>query len=758
MRSFGKLVVYLLLTIGAVVMLMPFAWMIVTSFKLPSEVDVWPPQWGSRNFFSKRTVKVKGGFDAEAEAGTIEGSLREALASVALKQNENVFTLEVDDDLFYRGELHILLEGKPRYGTSNKVDNKTKALIDKIKELSGTMRMMGFRTVNLSSYKRLEDFFKDYFTQSVAEFDRLSLVPKLVATLNKYSTLIEKNGRGLILGLKRVKNQGDRERLKEFFEDVRGNFTLAAEKLKMYSKGSTQSLSYDEIKSISKILEEALRVSPPEVEDPFGRRLLKTLELKILKPVETLKERLDIHDQVIKAYERAQNREIQEKEIVAKFIPLQDRVKIFNKRVKEIPLLSQYLEKIGELESKGYKNFTERFSRKLDDELASYLRSLGFEPDLAYKRVSDLRNAISSVMNVLTESGTDVEEIISDSDTMADIKKKLTALLPESLLLRTQLSRLEVLVPKNVKAGTFVKRLIRESKALSVLRKVYSDSMSELKVIKAPMIVKNVRVKYDKEKYWEIIELVLKRDVPGVYLRDEKYRAAVFFNFKEVWANVFQNYADAWNAAPFGRYYVNTIFVATSTTILEVIMASMAAFAFSILRFRGRDLIFGIFVATMMVPGEVLLVPNYITISKFGWIDTYYALIIPWIVSVFAIFLIRQHFLTLPRELYDAAKIDGCSNWKYLWGIAVPLSKPVIITGALLKFVGSWNAFLWVLIVTNDPKYRTLPVGLYTFRGEAGDVYNQLMAAATFSVLPVIVLFLFAQKYFIRGIARTGLK
>ncbi|MFN4191143.1 MAG: carbohydrate ABC transporter permease, partial [Pseudothermotoga sp.] len=143
---------------------------------------------------------------------------------------------------------------------------------------------------------------------------------------------------------------------------------------------------------------------------------------------------------------------------------------------------------------------------------------------------------------------------------------------------------------------------------------------------------------------------------------------------------------------------------------------------------------------------------------RLGWIDTYYALIIPWIVSVFAIFLMRQHFLTLPSELKDAALIDGCSHFRYLWTIVAPLSKPTIITCALLKFVGSWNAFLWVLIVTNKDRFRTLPVGLQTFSTDVGTVYNQLMAAATFSILPIVILFLFTQKYFIRGVARTGLK
>ncbi|RKX51598.1 MAG: carbohydrate ABC transporter permease, partial [Thermotoga sp.] len=254
------------------------------------------------------------------------------------------------------------------------------------------------------------------------------------------------------------------------------------------------------------------------------------------------------------------------------------------------------------------------------------------------------------------------------------------------------------------------------------------------------------------------ISVEFEEGVNPIWFEDEEYNVKVRFTFTDLLKNIFQNYVDAWKAAPFARYYINTVFVALTTTVMEVIFAAMAAFAFAKLNFFGKNVIFIAFLSTMMVPMEVLLVPNYITLAKFGWLDTYYALIVPWTVSVFAIFLMRQHFMSLPNELYDAAKIDGSSDWRFLWSIMVPLSKPVIITAALLKFVGSWNAFLWVLIVTKSPEVRTLPVGLQNFSSEVGTLYNQLMAASTFSILPVIILFLFAQKYFIRGIARTGLK
>jgi multiple sugar transport system permease protein len=281
--------------------------------------------------------------------------------------------------------------------------------------------------------------------------------------------------------------------------------------------------------------------------------------------------------------------------------------------------------------------------------------------------------------------------------------------------------------------------------------------MGELDLSEKPEIVDKVYYRgrlSDSNKSFEIVF----KDISAVWFKDDVSYGRVNYTLGEVFLNFFQNYVDAWNAAPFGRYYFNTVFVAIVTTVLEIIFAAMAAFAFAKMEFFGKKFIFSLFLATMMVPGEVLLVPNFITLTNLGWIDTYYALIVPWVVSVFAIFLLRQHFMTIPDELYDAAKIDGMNKWKFLWGVMVPLSKPAIITGALLKFVGSWNSFLWVLIITKSPEYRTLPVGLQNFSSATGTEYNLLMSAATFSIIPVVVLFLVTQKYFIAGISRSGLK
>lgn len=218
------------------------------------------------------------------------------------------------------------------------------------------------------------------------------------------------------------------------------------------------------------------------------------------------------------------------------------------------------------------------------------------------------------------------------------------------------------------------------------------------------------------------------------------------------------NYVTAWKAAPFGRYFINSIVITVATTIGELITTILAAFAFSRLKFWGRDTLFTVLLATMMIPGEMLLIPNYVTLSQLNWIDRYEALIVPWIVSIYAIFLLRQYFLGIPQELYYAARIDGSRDWGYLWRIMAPLSRPALVTIALLKAIGSWNAFLWPLIVTNSAEMRTLPVGLTAFTSETNTDYELLMAATTMIVLPMIALYAFLQRHIVEGISRGGLK
>lgn len=219
------------------------------------------------------------------------------------------------------------------------------------------------------------------------------------------------------------------------------------------------------------------------------------------------------------------------------------------------------------------------------------------------------------------------------------------------------------------------------------------------------------------------------------------------------------NYVHAWTSnSLFPRYFVNSVFTTVVVVVVEVLLSIFAAYAFARMNFVFKNLLFILFLSTLMIPGEVLLVPNFITLTKLKWINTYYALIVPWVVSVFAIFLLRQHFLQIPWELQEAAYLDGAGHTRFLLTVIIPLSRPPIATIALLKFIGSWNAFLWPLIVTNSPKMRTVPVGLMALMQDEGPQYHIWMAAATLALIPVVGVFLLAQRQFLESVAKSGLK
>ncbi len=219
-----------------------------------------------------------------------------------------------------------------------------------------------------------------------------------------------------------------------------------------------------------------------------------------------------------------------------------------------------------------------------------------------------------------------------------------------------------------------------------------------------------------------------------------------------------ENFGIAFRKVPFGRYFLNTIFVSFSTVFGVIVTGSLAAYAFARMRFKGREWIFYLFISMMMVPQPVYLIPSYIVLNHLGWLNTYQALIVPWIANIFTIFLLRQQFKTIPQELFDAAAIDGCSRWGILWKIVIPLSKSVISTAAIFGFISSWNSFMWPLVMIDDPNLRVLQVGLSYFSQEASSQTTLLMAASTFSILPLIVLFLIAQKQIIASFASSGLK
>ncbi len=226
--------------------------------------------------------------------------------------------------------------------------------------------------------------------------------------------------------------------------------------------------------------------------------------------------------------------------------------------------------------------------------------------------------------------------------------------------------------------------------------------------------------------------------------------------FPEQW--LWQNYSEAWNAAPFGTYFINTFFVAGVVTVSVVLTSLMAGYAFARLDFVGKRLLFGLLLATMMIPFEVILIPNFVFISRLGWYNTYAALIVPWCANAFSIFMLRQAFLGLPRDYFDAAKVDGCGHVQFLFLIGAPLVRPMLVTVALFAFLGSYNALLWPLVVTADDEMRVVQVGLTVFSGAEGVRTQLLMCASVIVILPSVGLYFLAQRHFIEGSIGSGIK
>jgi multiple sugar transport system permease protein len=220
------------------------------------------------------------------------------------------------------------------------------------------------------------------------------------------------------------------------------------------------------------------------------------------------------------------------------------------------------------------------------------------------------------------------------------------------------------------------------------------------------------------------------------------------------------NYVDAWQAVPFSRFFVNSVIVSVSATVGALLTCSMAGYSFSRLRYPGRDRIFLAYLGTMMIPFPVLMIPLFIVMRGLDLVDTLYGVILPAVFTAWGTFLMRQFMLTIPRELEEAAKVDGCSYFGIYWQIILPLCKPVIATLGILTFLGMWNEFLWPLVMINSIDNKTLPLGLAMFqsRKAAGTPWHLLMASATFSMVPVLVVFVLGQKYYVRGIVTTGLK
>ncbi len=221
----------------------------------------------------------------------------------------------------------------------------------------------------------------------------------------------------------------------------------------------------------------------------------------------------------------------------------------------------------------------------------------------------------------------------------------------------------------------------------------------------------------------------------------------------------FEHFQKGLLSVPFGFYLLNTLGIAITVIGGTLLSCSLVAYSFSILRWPGRNVLFFIMLATMMLPGQVTMIPIFLIFRKLGWINTFLPLIAPaFLGNAFFIFLLRQFFLTIPRELVDAARIDGCSEFRLWWQIVLPLSKPALATVGLFTFIGAWNDFLNPLIYLIDQNKYTLSLGLAMFRGQYGNQFGELMAVSTLMTAPVIVLFFFTQKTFIQGIKTSGLK
>ena len=222
----------------------------------------------------------------------------------------------------------------------------------------------------------------------------------------------------------------------------------------------------------------------------------------------------------------------------------------------------------------------------------------------------------------------------------------------------------------------------------------------------------------------------------------------------------FENYRTAWNATPFGRFMVNSFVQTGIITVAQVLFSILAGYAFAMFEFKFKNTLFALVIGSLIIPFELTFIPNFILISDLGWGNTFQGLTIPFLASAFGVFMMRQFFMSIPRDLYDAAKIDGATDWYYLWRVMVPLSKGAISAFTIFAFLSAWNQYLWPLVITNEESMRTAQIGIRFFlvNQERATDWGAIMAGAVIVMIPTIVVFLFAQKQLVKGIAASGLK
>jgi len=290
---------------------------------------------------------------------------------------------------------------------------------------------------------------------------------------------------------------------------------------------------------------------------------------------------------------------------------------------------------------------------------------------------------------------------------------------------------------------TMVERDMKKVSNAQLVKKILSDVAIYLFLIAIAIIVLF-------PFYWMIISSLKSL---------EEYKLSTPTLFPE--KIMFVNYVKAFSQGNLGTLFINTVYVGVVSTIFSLVITVLSAFAFARLEFKGKDTLFALLLATMMIPGELFTITNYSTVHKFGWMNTYTVLIVPFLVSVFYIYLLKQNFLQIPNELYLAAKVDGTKDLKYLWKVMIPLAFPTLISITILKMMGSWNSYMWPNLVTKSENMQLVTNGLRNAFTEAtsGETdFPVQMAAVAIVSAPLFVVFLFFRKYIMKGVSRSGIK
>ena len=284
----------------------------------------------------------------------------------------------------------------------------------------------------------------------------------------------------------------------------------------------------------------------------------------------------------------------------------------------------------------------------------------------------------------------------------------------------------------------------------------------DLQQVSAQQRVFQIAVKAGTYLFLGVMALIVLFPFYWMIISSLKDLAEYRLNVPTLWPKnfVFHNYVEAFDTADLGQLFLNTAYVGIVSTALSLVITVLSAFAFARLEFKGKDAMFAALLATMMIPGELFTITNYATVNEFGWMKSFTVLIVPFLVSVFYIYLLRQNFLQIPNELYLAAKVDGCGDLKYLWKVMIPLAMPTLISITILKMMGAWNSYVWPRLVANDDAHRLITNGLRNaFTTTTGDVnYPVQMAAVAIVSAPLFMVFLFLRKYIMAGVSRSGIK